>query len=63
MSCSSATTSSRSESTSGRAIEFGTGVTRPTQWLDRLGVSTGTGHDQAPPQARRPGAYRCIISR
>ena len=42
MSCSAATTSTRSESTSGRAIEFGTGVTRPTQWLDRLGVSTGT---------------------
>ena len=43
MSCSPATTSMRSDSTSGRAIEFGTGVTSPTQWPDSLGVSTGTG--------------------
>lgn len=37
------TTSCRSDSTSGRAMEAGTGVTAPTQWLDRDGVSTGTG--------------------
>ncbi len=43
MSCSPQTTSWRSDSTSGRASPPGTGVTRPTQRLDRLGVSTGTG--------------------
>ncbi len=42
MSCSWQTTSWRSDSVSGRAIDRGTGVTRPTQWLDRPGVSTGT---------------------
>ena len=41
MSCSLQMTSLMRLSTSGRAMLFGTGVTRPTQWLDREGVSTG----------------------
>ena len=40
MSCSWHTVSSRSDSTSGRAMVAGTGVTRPTQWLDSPGEST-----------------------
>ena len=61
MSCSWQTTSLRSDSTSGRAMPAGTGVTRPTQWLDSRGVSSGTG------TIRRRGspataAYRRIIS-
>ena len=43
MSFSEATTVFFSESTSGRAMLAGTGVTMPTQWLDKPGVSTGTG--------------------
>ncbi len=43
MSCSRHTTSWRSDSVSGRAMELGTGVTRPTQRLESVGVSTGTG--------------------
>ena len=43
MSCSRHTTSWRSDSVSGRAMEAGTGVTSPIQWLDSPGVSTGTG--------------------
>ena len=43
MSSSAATTVFFNESTSGRAMLAGTGVTMPTQWLDRPGVSTGTG--------------------
>jgi len=43
MSFSRHTTSWRSDSVSGRAMDAGTGVTSPTQWLDRPGVSTGTG--------------------
>ncbi|GAB2756113.1 hypothetical protein GCM10027072_62740 [Streptomyces bullii] len=43
MSCSRQTTSWRSDSVRGRAMVAGTGVTSPTQWLDRPGVSTGTG--------------------
>jgi hypothetical protein len=62
MSCSEQTTVLRSDSTSGRAIDAGTGVTTPTQWLDSPGLSTGTG------RIRRLGspataAKRCIISR
>ena len=62
MSFSRATTSWRSDSTSGRAMPLGTGVTRPTQWLDRLGVSNGTVLIR---RGRRPAtaAYRCIIAR
>ncbi len=61
MSCSRQTASLRSDSTSGRATPAGTGVTRPTQWLDRLGVSSGTGmmsRGGSPATA----AYPCIIS-
>jgi hypothetical protein len=36
------TTSFTRLSTSGRASEAGTGVTRPTQWLERRGVRNGT---------------------
>ncbi len=43
MSCSRQTTVLRSDSTSGRAIPAGTGVTTPTQWLDNDGVKNGTG--------------------
>ena len=43
MSCSVATTLLRSDSTSGRAMALGTGVTTLTQWLDNDGVRTGTG--------------------
>ncbi|MGY1718213.1 hypothetical protein ACI8AG_04080 [Blastococcus sp. SYSU DS0552] len=43
MSCSVATTVLRSDSTSGRAMDAGTGVMRPTQWLDSDGVKIGTG--------------------
>ncbi len=43
MSCSWQTTSCRSDSTSGRAIDAGTGVISPTQCEDSPGVSTGTG--------------------
>ena len=38
----SATTSLIKDSTSGRAKEVGTGVTKPIQRLDSLGVRTGT---------------------
>ena len=41
MSCSLQTTSWIRLSTSGRAMLLGTGVTRPTQWLDSDGVSSG----------------------
>ena len=37
MSCSWQITSWRSDSVSGRAIDRGTGVTSPTQWLDSAG--------------------------
>ncbi|CAM5259332.1 hypothetical protein SHIRM173S_09555 [Streptomyces hirsutus] len=62
MSCSWQTTSWRSDSVNGRAREAGTGVTSPIQWLDSLGVSTGTGTTS---RRRRPAttAYCCIISR
>ncbi|CAO0837965.1 hypothetical protein SMICM17S_10413 [Streptomyces microflavus] len=43
MSCSRQTTSWRSDSASGRAMDRGTGVTSPIQWLESVGVSTGTG--------------------
>ena len=43
MSCSVQTTVLRSDSTSGRAMDAGTGVTTPTQWLDSDGVKKGTG--------------------
>ena len=43
MSCSVATTELRSDSISGWAIAFGTGVTTLTHWLDSHGVRTGTG--------------------
>ena len=61
MSCSEHTAVLRSDSTSGRSSAAGTGVMSPTQWLDRDGVSSGTG------RIRRRGtpatrAYRCIIS-
>ena len=46
-SCSVATTELRSDSISGCAIAFGTGVTRLTQWLESHGVRTGTGDDHA----------------
>jgi hypothetical protein len=62
MSCSVQTTVLRSDSTSGRAIAFGTGVTTSTQWLDRFGVSTVTGHDAAR-FSPATFAYRCIMSR
>ena len=42
MSCSRTSTSVISERTSGLASEDGTGVTSPTQWLDRPGVRNGT---------------------
>jgi hypothetical protein len=43
MSCSRQTTVLRRDSTSGRAIPAGTGVIRPTQWLDSDGLNSGTG--------------------
>ncbi len=62
MSCSTQTASWRRDSTSGLASEPGTGVMTPTQWLDSVGVSTGTGRIR---RRRRPraAAKRCIISR
>jgi hypothetical protein len=61
MSCSAQTTLLRSDSTRLRARDAGTGVTTPTQWLDRFGLSSGTG------TIRRRGspvtaANRCIMS-
>ena len=43
MSCSRQKTSCLRDATSGRAIARGTGVTMPTQWLESVGDSTGTG--------------------
>ena len=43
MSCSPQTTSCRSDSTSGRASEPGTGVTRPTQRLAKRGLRAPKG--------------------
>jgi hypothetical protein len=43
MSCSYAIALLRSDSISGWAIAFGTGVTTFTHWLDSQGESTGTG--------------------
>ncbi|GAA3127173.1 hypothetical protein GCM10017687_47400 [Streptomyces echinatus] len=62
MSCSWQTTSWRSDSVNGRAIDAGTGVTSPTQWLERPGVRTGTGtmSRRGSPATR---AYRIIMSR
>ena len=62
MSCYWQTTSCTRESTNGRAMLFGTGVTRPTQWLDSEGVRSGTGRMR---RGARPAtaAYRCIMSR
>lgn len=62
MSCSWHTTSYRSDSASGRAIDRGTGVTSPIQWLDSRGVSIGTGRISRCGRAAI-SAYRCIISR
>jgi len=60
MSCSWQTTSFFSESTSGRAIDAGTGVTSPIHRLDSLGESTLMGRMM---RLLRPAtaAYRCII--
>ena len=62
MPVSAATTVLRSDSTSGRARLAGTGVMRPTQWLDSAGDSTGTGSTR---RFGRPAteAYRCIMSK
>ena len=50
------------EAAGGCPAAHGTGVTRPTQWLDRLGLSTGTLTMRrcGSPAAR---AYPCIIWR
>ena len=55
MSCSRQTTVLRSDSTSGRAMPAGTGVIRPTQWLDSDGVKQRHGQDPAPGQAGHRG--------
>lgn len=53
MSCSEHTDSFRSDSTRGRAIDPGTGVTTSTHRLDRRGVRRGTGtiHQRGPAAA------------
>lgn len=62
MSCSAHTTSYFNDSASGRAIERGTGVTSPIQWLDRRGVSIGTGRISRF-RSWAIAAYSSIISR
>jgi hypothetical protein len=62
MSCSLRTTSWIRLSTNGRAMLFGTGVTSPTQWLDRDGVSSGSVTIRRRLRCAT-SAYRCIMSR
>ncbi len=54
------TTGTLSDSTSGRAMPLGTGVTSPTQWLDRRGDSRLIGRMM---RLRSPAtdANSCII--